>query len=540
MSSLTGVGGEGVCQRGVKAMRNIAVLGCGQWGKNLVRNFAELGVLRAMCDSDSAKLAPLRDRFPEVTLSGSFAEVLRDDKVAGVVIATPAGSHYLLAKEALLAGKDVFVEKPLALKVSEGKELVELASKKGRVLMVGHLLRYHPAVVKLKALVDEGKLGKLCYIYSNRLNLGRFRTEENILWSFAPHDVSAIVYLLGEMPTSVAAQGGSYLNQGIPDVTVTAMEFRGGVRGHIFVSWLHPYKEQKFIVVGDRCMAVFDDMQPERKLFLLNPNVEWIERLPVARMQEAEPVPFPNEEPLRVECGHFLDCMASRSRPETDGEEGIRVLSILEACQESLDRRGAVISLPRPPVKPYFRHETAVIDEPCEIGEGTKIWHFSHIMNNARIGRNCTFGQNVLIASNVNIGDGVKIQNNVSVYEGVTLEDYVFCGPSMVFTNVFNPRSEIRRMDEVRPTLIRRGASLGANCTIVCGITVGRYAFVGAGTVVVKDVPDFALVVGNPGKIIGWMCVCGDRIDFAGEDGTGACRMCQRKYRKVGQTVSVE
>jgi len=521
-------------------VRSIAVIGCGQWGKNLVRNFADLGVLRTICDIDPARLASLGDRFPELILTESLPKLLKDDMVAGVVIATSAGSHHALAKEALLAGKDVFVEKPLALKVSEGKELVELAGKKGRILMVGHLLRYHPAVVKLKALVDEGTLGKLYYIYSNRLNLGRFRTEENILWSFAPHDISAMIYLLGERPTSVATQGGSYLNQGVPDVTVTTLAFRGGVRGHIFVSWLHPYKEQKFIVVGDRCMAVFDDMQRERKLSLVNHKVEWIDRIPVARMAEAEAVPFPSEEPLRVECRHFLDCMASRSRPATDGEEGVGVLEVLDACQESLERKGAVIFPPKPPVKPYFGHETAVIDESCQIGEGTKIWHFSHVMKNAKIGRNCSIGQNVFIASNVNIGDGVKIQNNVSVYEGVTLEDYVFCGPSVVFTNVFNTRSEIRRRDELRPTLVQRGASLGANCTIVCGVTVGRYAFVGAGAVVVKDVPDFALVVGNPGGIVGWMCVCGDRLDFAGEDRTAGCRVCQRKYRKVGQGLSLE
>jgi UDP-2-acetamido-3-amino-2,3-dideoxy-glucuronate N-acetyltransferase len=161
------------------------------------------------------------------------------------------------------------------------------------------------------------------------------------------------------------------------------------------------------------------------------------------------------------------------------------------------------------------------------------------VLRNSRIGQNCRIGQNVVIGPNGCIGDGVKIQNNVSVYEGVTLEDHVFCGPSMVFTNVFNPRSEIRRMDEVRPTLVRRGASLGANCTIVCGVTIGQYAFVGAGAVVVKDVPDFALVVGNPGRVIGWMCICGNRLHFAGDEGPGTCPGCQRMYKKVGPRVSL-
>ena len=255
-------------------MKHIAVVGCGQWGKNLVRNLAELSALRLACDVEPTRLASLRERFQDIKLTTSFSEVLKDDGISGIVIATPASSHYALAKEALLAGKDVFVEKPLAMKVSQGKDLVELANKNSRILMVGHLLRYHPAVVKLKALIDEGKLGRLYYMYSNRLNLGRFRIEENILWSFAPHDISAVLYLLGESPIQVSAHGGSYLNHGIPDVTVTTMEFRSGVKGHIFVSWLHPYKEQKLIVVGSKGMAVFDDLSDD-KLFVYPHRIEW-------------------------------------------------------------------------------------------------------------------------------------------------------------------------------------------------------------------------------------------------------------------------
>jgi UDP-2-acetamido-3-amino-2,3-dideoxy-glucuronate N-acetyltransferase len=525
-------------------MNQIAVIGCGHWGKNLVRNFAELGALRAVCDTDRAMLATIQERWRGVYTTRSYTEVLSDERVAGVVIATPAGSHYLLAKQALLAGKDVFVEKPLALRVPEGEELVELAEKHRRILMVGHLLRYHPAVVKLKTLIDEGRLGKLYYIYSNRLNLGRFRTEENILWSFAPHDISAILYLLGEIPSAVTAHGGSYLNHGIPDVTVTTLEFRSGVKGHIFVSWLHPYKEQRLIVVGDQGMAVFDDVEPERKLVLLNHPVEWVARLPVPRMEEAEPVPFPKEEPLRAECRHFLECLAARRRPETDGEEGVRVLEVLQGFQESLDRKGAVIALPAPSPKPYFAHETAIIDEPCEIGEGTRIWHFSHIMKHARIGRNCSIGQNVFIASDVIVGDNVKIQNNVSLYTGVILEDDVFCGPSMVFTNVVNPRSHVSRKHEYQQTLVKKGASLGANCTIVCGYTIGRYAFIGAGAVVTKDVPDYALVVGVPGRIVGWMCQCGMRLAFSPASERGIeraqCQSCGMRYVKRGEVVVEE
>ena len=523
-------------------MKHVAVVGCGQWGKNLVRNLVDLGVLRAACDIDSTKLTAVRERFQDVKLTTSVADVMRDDEVAGIVIATPASSHHALAKEALLAGKDVFVEKPLAMKISEGRELVELADRNSRILMVGHLLRYHPAVVKLKALIDEGKLGKLCYIYSNRLNLGRFRTEENILWSFAPHDISTMLYLLGEEPSQVCSQGGIYLNQGVPDVTVTTMQFGSGVRGHIFVSWLHPYKEQKFVVVGDRHMAVFDDVEPDRKLTLFKHAVEWVERLPVARMEQGEPVQFTHKEPLRAECEHFLECIATRKNPETDGNEGLRVLRILEASQESLDRQGTVISLSVPSPKPYFVHETAVIDEPCEIGGGTRIWHFSHVMKRAKIGRRCSIGQNVFIASDVVIGDNVKIQNNVSLYTGVILEDDVFCGPSMVFTNVVNPRSHIERKDEYQQTLVKKGASLGANSTVVCGYTIGRYAFTGAGAVVARDVPDYALVVGVPGRVVGWMCQCGIKLSFSPVDEPGVdrahCQSCGTHYVKRGDLVT--
>lgn len=188
----------------------------------------------------------------------------------------------------------------------------------------------------------------------------------------------------------------------------------------------------------------------------------------------------------------------------------------------------------------FFAHESAFIDDGAEIGEGTTIWHVSHVRENARIGKHCRIGQNVMIGAGVTIGDGVKIQNNVSVYEGVTLEDHVFCGPSMVFTNVYNPRSEIPRMQEMRRTLVRRGATLGANSTIVCGITIGAYAFVGAGTVVLRDVPDFGLIVGNPGRLVGWMCVCGERVRFADGADRAVCRPCGRRYSKAASRISLE
>jgi UDP-2-acetamido-3-amino-2,3-dideoxy-glucuronate N-acetyltransferase len=528
----------------------IACIGAGYWGRNLVRNFNQLGALRWVCDASASTRAALSERLPGVRQTDSVDEVLGDREVAGVVIATPAETHAELVRRALEAGKDVLVEKPLCLDIEEGRRLVALAAHRGRILMVGHLLWYHPAVLKLRDLVRAGELGRIQYIYSNRLNLGKIRREENILWSFAPHDVSVILGLLSEMPETVQAQGGNYLHQKIADVTVSLLSFPSGVKAHVFVSWLHPFKEQKLIVVGDRKMAVFDDVQPENKLVLYPHVIDWKNHAPVPTQGVADPVSLEKAEPLREECAHFLECIQTRQTPRTDGHEAVRVLTVLQQCEDALQapigpvpkepnghaakngsRRATTIDGPG-----YFAHESAFIDPGVTIGAGTSIWHVSHVMKGSRVGKDCRIGQNVVIGPNATIGDGVKIQNNVSVYEGVTLEDHVFCGPSMVFTNVHNPRSEIRRMDELRPTLVRRGATLGANCTIVCGVTVGSYSFVAAGAVVTRDVPDHALILGNPGRAAGWMCTCGNRIHFETDD-QGACKTCSRRYRKAQSKV---
>lgn len=522
---MIGTSGDGQ-ETGLK----VAVIGAGYWGKNLVRNFAGLGALSALCDSNTDTLRALGEQYPQCRTFMSYAEVLRDETIRAVAIATPAEGHADAVREALLAGKDVFVEKPLCLSVKEGEELVTLANKRDLILMVGHLLWYHPAVLKLKELIRAGELGRIQYIYSNRLNLGKIRREENILWSFAPHDISVILGLLNESPDGVRAQGGNYLHQRIADVTISLLSFPSGVKAHIFVSWLHPYKEQKLIVVGDRKMAVFDDLEKKDKLLLYPHSIDWKDNLPIANKADAQGIELEQGEPLRAECQHFLECVEKRTRPRTDGEEGLRVLSVLQQCQESLEE--ATPRLTRPAVKAnklYFAHESAFIDGGVDIGEGTSIWHTSHILKGSRIGKNCKIGQNVVVGPHVTVGNGVKIQNNVSVYEGVTLEDSVFCGPSMVFTNVFNPRSEIPRMTELKQTLVKRGATLGANSTILCGITIGRYAFIGAGTVVTKDVPDHALVVGNPGRVTGWMCLCGVKLHVNGENAT--CPTCGQRYR---------
>ena len=494
---------------------HIAVIGGGYWGKNLVRNFHTLGVLHSVCDSNPSTLSDLTKVYPNISTTQAVGDVLSHPDISAVAIATPAATHGQLVRDALAAGKDVYVEKPLCLSTDEGEALNTLANQGQRILMVGHLLWYHPIVIKLKEIVDTGELGRIRYIYSNRLNMGKLRREENVLWSFAPHDASVILGLVGEMPESVQSQGGSFLHESVADTTVSMLTFSSGLRAHIFVSWLHPFKEQKLVVVGDRKMAVFNDtVRWTDKLHIYPHTVAWRENAPIAMKGDAERVEVPEEEPLNAECRHFLDCIRTRTTPRTDGREGLRVLTVLNACQTALEQHRPVSLFELQPAESdYFVQETAIIDENVSIGAGTKIWHFSHALSGTRIGEGCNIGQNVVMGPNVRIGDNCKIQNNVSVYEGVSLEDHVFCGPSMVFTNVINPRSNVSRKDEFKATRVGRGATIGANATIVCGTTLGAWCFVGAGAVVTRDVLPYALMVGNPARRVGWVCECGCKLD---------------------------
>ncbi|HEV8678165.1 MAG TPA: Gfo/Idh/MocA family oxidoreductase [Stellaceae bacterium] len=513
----------------VRESVQVAVIGCGYWGRNLVRNFAELGALAAICDPDRETAGVLSERYGAPLRD--LDAVLRDPEIAAVAIAAPAAQHATLTRAAIAAEKHVFVEKPLALGVAEAESLCALAERHDRRLMVGHLLQYHPAFIALRDLVREGALGRLQYLYSNRLNLGKVRREEDILWSFAPHDLSMILTLVGAEPTAVTASGGSWLHKTIADVTTTHLAFPGGEQAHVFVSWLHPFKEQKLVVIGDRAMAVLDDGEDwSRKLVVYPHRIEWRETLPVPMRAEASPVSLVEGEPLHLECRHFLDCVATGARPRTDGAEGLRVLRVLARASAALSAPVADDSAPRAADPGGVQiHPSAFIDEPSEIGAGTRIWHFVHVLPRTRIGRDCSLGQNVMAGPDVTIGDRCKIQNNVSIYQGVTLEDGVFCGPSCVFTNVANPRAEVERKAEFRPTLVRRGATIGANATVVCGHTVGEYAFIAAGAVVTRDVPAFALMAGVPARRIGWVSHDGERL---GAD--LACRRSGRRYRQVG------
>lgn len=337
--------GAGSAGSDLIASARIAVAGCGYWGKNLVRVFHEAGALAAVCEVTESGERTAHQIAPDVSVVPEFRTLVEDPAIDAIVIATPAETHTALAAQALTAGKHVFVEKPLALTYREGSRLVRQADAAGLVLMVGHILEYHPAIVELLHRVQQGDLGTLQYVYSNRLNLGKVRREENILWSFAPHDIAVMLRLVGESPFEVSAQGGAYLQPNVADVTITSLLFDHGIRGHIFVSWLHPYKEQRLVVVGSSRMAVFDDVSKDRKLVIYDQGIDWVNGAPVPRKSDGEVVPLPKDEPLRIEAEHFLDCIRTRSHPLTDGRSGLKVLEVLQAAQRSLCMHGQPVPL---------------------------------------------------------------------------------------------------------------------------------------------------------------------------------------------------
>ncbi len=321
-------------------MINVAVIGAGEWGLNYLRVLNDLGVLGAVCEIHEQRKSKVAQLYPSLPVISSLDAILKNPEVSAIVIATPPSTHYHIANECLTKGKDVLIEKPLALSVAEGEDLVQRAMEGNRILMVGHLLQYHPAFVQLRELVRNGELGKIQYLYSNRLNFGKIRIVENILWSFAPHDISMMLALVGEMPEEVSAHGTNYLNDSVADVTLTNLKFPSGVNAHLFVSWLHPFKEQKLVVIGEEKMVVFNDTAVEDKLVIYPHKVNWVSGIPVAQKAEALRIPVELKEPLKEEVLHFLECIKTRKFPRTNGEEGLRVLEVLTACQESLDRGG--------------------------------------------------------------------------------------------------------------------------------------------------------------------------------------------------------
>ena len=331
----------------------IAVVGTGDWGANLVRNFSALPGTRlaALCDSDPQRLAKTAAQHPGTRAVAHVDELAAAADVHGVVVSASAINHYALARTLLEAGKDVYVEKPLTLQVSHAEELVRLAAQKGRILMVGHLLIHHPGVRYLKGMVDRGDLGELYYIYSQRVNLGKVRRDESALWSFAPHDISVILHLLGMEPIDVVARGSAFLQGRVEDVVFVDLRFPGGKLAHVHVSWLDPHKLRKFTVVGSQKMVVFDDMEASEKVRIYDKGVDragqvvsYGDALTVRSGDTVIPR-ISLQEPLRIECQHFVDCIRERRTPITDGHDGLRVVRVLAAAQASLDAGGAPVAI---------------------------------------------------------------------------------------------------------------------------------------------------------------------------------------------------
>lgn len=514
--------------------KKICVVGGGRWGKNHIRTLNDLGVLAGVVDANGSTLEWFKDKYPQIATHTRIDEAL-DAGYDGFTVATPAETHFEIASKIIKAKKPLLVEKPITLESWQARRLKELADANNVTLMVGHVMLFHPAIRKIKELISSGKIGKLEYIYSNRLNLGTVRIEENILWSLAPHDISIFQYFIGSDPIEVISRGGAFIQPHIHDSTMTVLTYPNNVVAHIFVSWLHPFKEHRIVVIGTKGMLSFEDSSTDKNILFYEKGIDWVRGEPVSRDGSTEIIPYEKTMALTEEMKCFIEHLDTPELlKDANSHEALKVLEILERASNGLKTKQPEAPAPAPTQAKktghYFAHPSSFIDEDVDIGEGTKIWHYSHIHSNARLGMNCSVGQNVNIGNNVQIGNNVKIQNNVSVYEGVELEDYVFCGPSMVFTNILNPRCKYpqRGSQFYQKTLVREGASIGANATIVCGNTIGRHALIAAGAVVTKDVPDYALMKGVPAKQAGWACECGQVLEESKK--SIVCTKCSRAY----------
>ena len=494
----------------------LGLIGGGYWGKNLIREFNNTKVLHTICDINEEALKNYNSLYPDINTTTNWDSVLNNKEISAVCIALPAEMHYMFTKKSLLAGKDVYVEKPITLDIKEAEELVKIAKNNNKILMVGHLLHYHPCIEKIKEIIKENKIGKVKNIVANRLNLGIFRTQENVLWSFAPHDISVILNLCDDkLPDSVLCCGKDHITKDVHDVTNSILKYKDKYV-NINVNWLNPYKEQKLSIIGEKGMLLFDDTLKENKLTYFPEYINFSSDLnsnpqPVKNNGESIKVDL-SKSPLLKECEHFIDCCINRTQPITNGQEGVRVLKVLNYLQMSLEQKKEIKCIQQE--INYFVHPTAIVDEGAEIGEGTKIWHYSHICKGSKIGKNCNIGQNVFIAGGAVIGDNCKVQNNVSVYAGVEAEDYVFFGPSCVLTNDINPRGMYSKNGEYIKTKLETGVTLGANCTIVCGNTLGKHSLIGSGAVICKNVEPYSIMVGNPGRKIGEIDEKGNRTIY--------------------------
>jgi UDP-2-acetamido-3-amino-2,3-dideoxy-glucuronate N-acetyltransferase len=512
-------------------MLKIALVGAGEWGAKHLETLKRLGLLAAVVEPDEARRSALAAANPGLTLLGDCGQ-LGPQVAAAAVVAAPAALHARLATQLLEAGLHVLVEKPMALSGKEALALKDLASKKGLVLAVGHLLEHHGARKALGRLLAEDRLGDLVAMRFVRCKLGKVRTEENVLQSFAPHDLALALGLAGRLPTKATARALELVTPGIADTVQWGLEFPGGLFAQGSASWLEPAKEQKVVLSGRKGMALWVDTPGQRSLRWFPVKLAGLPGRPALQHggpEEGELLPVDQTDPMETELSEFVRAITQGAPLPNDAAQGAAVAAILDAMTESMKRGGA-------PVTPVFGglpavriHSTAEVHPSVPIGAGSAIWHFCHVMAGSSIGENASLGQNCFVAPGAHIGNGCRVQNNVSLYDGVILEDEVFVGPSAVFTNVKHPRCHVTRKDEYAKTIVHRRASLGANSTVVCGHDIGEYAFVAAGAVVASNVLPHALMAGCPARRIGWVCRCGEVLPRKGEL---ACHRCGDRYQE--------
>lgn len=505
--------------------KRICVVGGGEWGETHIRTLHAMGCLRGIVECRETRLAELIGRYGSVKGHTCLEESFKEE-YDGYILSTPADTHFELGAALLREGKHVLIEKPLAMSSEHSRMLVELAKSRGCRLMVGHQMLFHPAIRRLHQLIGQGMVGKVLYCYSTRLSFGVVRETENVLWSFASHDISVLNYLLGGMPVDVIADGGCFLRRGANDMAAFTLSYRENVKAHVFVSWLHPFAQHRLVIVGENGMLAFEDSPSDFNIYFHRKSVRYEEERLIARDEGAIPIRYETEAALRNEMDYFLRHLDSEISV-CDGQSGHETVCLLEKITEKMVVRHTEAG--HIGASTYFVHESAFIEKEVVIGLGTKIWNYARVQKGVRIGSDCIIGQNVYLDANVLIGNRVRIENNVSVYEGVELEDHVFCGPGAAFTNVEVPRCKypLGPKEGIIKTLVREGATIGANATVVCGNTIGRHAFVAAGAVVVSEVLDYELVMGVPALHAGWMCECGGRLS-----GSLICGKCGRCYRE--------
>ncbi len=481
-------------------MINVAIIGCGYWGSNLIRVFAqsEQAHLHTCCDLEDSKLKKVKTIYPYVNIATDYQHVLANPEIHAVVIATPVLSHYKLAKLALLSDKHVLIEKPMTFDSKEAQELIELAKQKNKIIMIDHTFEYEPAIRKIKEIVKSGELGDIYYIKANWLNLGLLQPDVNVVFDLAPHIFSIINYITDREPIGVRATGESYVhNNHLEEMANLIVKYPDKIIANINVSWLEPYKARTLIIIGSRKMLVFDLLQPQEQVKIFDKGVDINADNRISyRSGDVYSPNVPPREPLKEMADHFITCIKENKKPLSSGEKGLLVVKLIESACKSLDNNGEEVEINKIGNSNVKLKENVKIPQPnlvnlygCEIGENTKIGAFVEIQKNAKIGKNC------------------KISSHSFICEGVTIEDDVFIGHGVKFINDKYPKATINgnlqteKDWRVIPTFIKQGASIGTNSTILCGLTIGENAIIGAGSVVTKDVPPNSIVYGNPARI---------------------------------------